>query len=111
VRKTDYFGTFLDTLNSSSAAPRRPAIKSAAASSSAASATSEPEVELERVLKLLPREADAEISIVALSKALGLGLGPTAAVMKTAEANGLVHNNRGQFSLTDLGREAAAQPG
>lgn len=105
MRKTDYFGTFLDTLNSSGSAPRGPLIKGAPRAASAAEPTNT--LELETVLQVLPGEPGSEISIVDLARTLGVGLTQLVPLLKMAETNGLVRNNRGQFSLTEMGRQAA----
>lgn len=106
MRKMDYFGTFLNTLNADRPAPRRPLAKMAPASSVADSAAAADD-DIESVLRLLPREPGAEISIVELARMRGVGISGAAAVLQTAESLGLVHNNSGQFSLTVLGRQAA----
>jgi hypothetical protein len=114
MRKMDYFGTFLSTLNSDApASGARPgkAPSSSAATSGSSEAGGVFDADIESMLRLLPTEPGAEASIVDLSRRRGFSLNQTASVLRTAESMGLVHNNSGRFSLTGLGLEAMGQAG
>lgn len=92
--RTNYFGTFLDTLN----APRR-------AAGSGAGAASVPD--LDTVLKIWPTAPKAKLSVADLAKALDLSVTTSADALIQLERVGLAANNAGAFSLTPAGIEAA----
>ncbi len=90
--RTNYFGTFLDTLN----APRRTA---GAAGGSAP--------DLDTVLKIWPTAPKAKLSVADVAKALDLSVTTSADALIQLERVGLAANNAGAFSLTPAGVEAA----
>lgn len=102
MRKTDYFGTFLDTLNSSTGTSRM-----ATSQSRVALALGAQPLSIDAVLKVWPTEAGEEMSVVEVAKTFGASLDAAAGALRTLESHGLVQNNKGMFRLSPKGREAA----
>jgi Mn-dependent DtxR family transcriptional regulator len=90
--KTNYFGTFLDTLN----APRRTA---------GTAGRSAPD--LDTVLKIWPAAQKAKMSAADVAKALGISVTAAADALIKLERAGLAANKAGAFLLTPAGVEAA----
>lgn len=125
-RKTDYFGTFLDALRTTSGTTRGSKPEGAADLLAQVQAAVEKAVgrkvgsvptqtapsgaiSLDALVKVWPSAPDSKLSVVAVATTFGASLDAAASALKQAETLGLVRNESGMFLLTEAGREAASR--
>jgi len=90
--KTNYFGTFLDTLNAPARGP---------------SGTPASVPELDTILKIWPTAPKARMSVADVAKVLDVSVTTSVEALTQLERVGLAANNAGVFALTPAGIEAA----
>lgn len=104
-RKTDYFGTFLESFKANTA-PSTSVGSTVPRSVTPAEPTTEREPPMDAVLKIWPRDTDATVSVVEIAKTFGVSLTMAASVLRSMADVGLVSNRGGSFTLTELGQQA-----
>ena len=104
ARKTDYFGTFLDSYSANTRVQTR---VTALGATPTAEPAPEREPPMDAMLKVWPTDPDASMSVVSVAKTFGVSLNTAAAALRGMADVGLVENRGGSFVLTGLGREAA----
>ncbi|WP_203076679.1 hypothetical protein [Falsiroseomonas ponticola] len=106
-RKTDYFGTFLESYKANTASTAQTGY-SAPRSSNAPEPVAEREPPIDAVVKIWPQGPGAEMSVIEVAKTFGTSLSAAASALRSMENIGLAVNRGGTFVLTELGKKAAS---
>lgn len=104
-RKTDYFGTFLESFKANTAVQKG---SSTSSYSPAVERTTEREPPIDALVKIWPPGTDSELSVIEVAKTFGTSLSAAASALRTMESMGLATNKGGAFTLTELGQKAAS---